>query len=199
MTMRSLLFDYPGDQKALQVEDEYLFGDFLVCPVTSPVEYGPESVPLGREKVRKVYLPAGDDWYDYDTKSCLAGGQELCVPAPLDTMPLYVKAGSILVVDVSGETDLYHVQKSRKIGVEIYSGADGSFTCYFDSGDGYGYQQGEGAVVILEWKEASGELTFSPVEGTYAYPKDWQIILYTPEGSRIQQVAYSGEMLTVQF
>ncbi len=199
MTMRSLLFDYPGDQKALQVEDEYLFGDFLVCPVTSPVEYGPQSTPLGLDQTRPVYLPAGNDWYDYNTKTYLPGGEKRCAPAPLDTMPLYVKAGSILAVDVSGETDLYHVQKSRKIGVEIYSGADGNFTCYFDNGDGYGYQEEEGAVMTLEWKEASRELTFSVVKGTYEYPQDWQITLYTPEGSRTKHASYNGEMMAVQF
>lgn len=99
MTMRSLLFDYREDPLAAEAEDEYLFGDFLVCPVTFPMEYGPGNVPLERAKEREVYLPAGHGWYDYDTKEYLPGGRRRKAYAPVERMPLYIKAGAILPVD----------------------------------------------------------------------------------------------------
>ena len=66
--MRSLLFDFPEDREARKVENEFMFGpSLLVCAVTEPMYYGPESTPVDREKTWKCYLPAGTDWYDYWT------------------------------------------------------------------------------------------------------------------------------------
>lgn len=198
MTMRSLLFDYREDGQAAEAEDEYLFGDFLVCPVTFPMEYGPGSAPLERETVRTVYLPAGDGWYDYETKKYLAGGRELRAAAPVEKMPLYVRAGSILPVDNRGTADLYHEQSVENMELEIYGGRDGSFTCYLDSGNGYGYMQGRYAAVRVQWKEESGELSLAPAEGSYAYPTKWSYTFYTPVGSRTGTFEYAGRAITVK-
>ena len=198
MTMRSLLFDYREDEKAAKAEDEYLFGDFLVCPVTFPMEYGPGSVPVSRERKRKVYLPAGDGWYDYHTKEYLAGGREISAEAPVERMPLYVRAGSILPVDSRETADLYHEQHAEEMELEIYAGRDGKFTCYLDRGNGYGYQRGEYAAVRLQWKEESGELTLDTVEGSYAYPVSWKYTLYTEAGSRSGSFPYKGESFTIK-
>lgn len=198
MTMRSLLFDYREEEKAAEAEDEFLFGDFLVCPVTFPMEYGPGSVPLSEEKKRPVYLPAGDGWYDYETKEYLVGGREISAAAPVERMPLYVKAGSILPVDSRETADLYHEQQGEEVELEIYAGKDGSFTCYLDSGNGYGYQQGEYAAVGLQWKEESRELTLGAAEGEYAYPVRWKYTLYTETGSSSGELAYAGQELTAK-
>ena len=49
--MRSLLFDFPEDREARKVENEFMFGpSLLVCAVTEPMYYGPESTPVDREK-----------------------------------------------------------------------------------------------------------------------------------------------------
>lgn len=197
MSMRSLVFDYSADEKAAGVEDEYLFGDFLVCPVTFPMEYGPESTPLGLAKERSVYLPQGDDWYDYETKAYQEGGREFRAAAPVEKMPLYIKAGSILPVDNRLTQDLYHEQRPEEAELEIYAGKDGSFLCYFDSGNGYGYLGDDYAAVELTWKEAENELSLGAVEGNYAYPKKWKAVLYTPEGSRTAAFEYAGAAMTV--
>ena len=197
MTMRSLLFDYREDGQAAGAEDEYLFGDFLVCPVTFPMEFGPDSTPLDRERVRKVYLPKGDNWYDYDTKVYYEGGQELQADAPVEKMPLYVKAGSILPVDHMDAWDLYHDRLPEEMALEIYTGRDGNFSYYLDSGNGYGYQEDEYALVRFSWKEESGELSADAVEGSYSYPGKWKVTLFTPQGSRHAEFEYEGAKMTI--
>ena len=84
--MRALFMDFPNDPKAADIPDEYMYGPaFLVAPVT---EQGATH--------RTVYLPAGCDWYNYWTNERLHGGQSIVVDAPIDTLPLFVKAGSIV-------------------------------------------------------------------------------------------------------
>lgn len=197
MSMRSLLFDYGGDEKAAGITDEYLFGDFLVCPVTFPMEYGPDSTPLNREKTREVYLPKGNGWYDYETKEYLEGGREFPAAAPVEKMPLYIKAGCILPVDSAGRADLYHERFVEEMDLEIYAGEDGTSLCYLDSGNGYGYQKGEYAAVWLSWKEETGVLTLGAAEGSYPFPKKWKVVLYTPQGCIARELEYTGEEMCV--
>ena len=85
-SMRALFMDFPDDPKVADLGDEYMFGPaFLVAPVT---EQGATS--------RAVYLPAGADWYDFWTNERFHGGQTINVAAPIDKLPLFVRAGSIV-------------------------------------------------------------------------------------------------------
>lgn len=86
MMMRPLMFDFPEDEKVFRISDQYMLGDALmICPVTVPMYYekGGRSIETGTRKVRKVYLPAGTDWYDWHTGERLSGGQETEISAPL--------------------------------------------------------------------------------------------------------------------
>ncbi len=201
LMMRSLFFDYPEDEKALETADQFLFGDFLVCPVTEPVEFGPGSEPIDGEPYRKVYLPEEDLWYDYETKEGYPGGQEIMAAAPVDRMPLYVRGGSILSVmsvNPEGRLDLYRTQKTEKLSLEIYGGKDGQFLCYFDSGNGYEYQSGEFAAVTVSWSEEEKKLTLSDVEGVYPYPEEWSVCLWTAEGEKYQgSMNYQGKSVSL--
>ena len=77
---------FPSDPNVADLGDEYMFGpDLLVAPVT---EQGATT--------KRVYLPAGADWYNYWTNERLHGGQWIEASAPIDTIPLFVRAGSIL-------------------------------------------------------------------------------------------------------
>lgn len=196
MMMRSLVFDYGMDEKAAEITDEYLFGDFLVCPVTYPVGYGPDNTELNHYPVRAVYLPQGDGWYDYETKRFAEGGQELSAPAPVEKMPLYIRTGSLVLTAQGEPGNLYEQQPAKEVTLEIYAGKDGRFTCYFDRGNGYEYQQGEYASIQLAWKDAAGELTMSGAEGSYVYPVTWNIVLYTPNGTKQDRISYQGEEIT---
>ncbi len=84
--LRPLFYDFEGDRRTFLVEDQYMFGpDLLVAPV---VEYG------ARE--RKVYLPAGASWTDARDGRKYEGGEEITVPAGLDTIPVFYRGDADL-------------------------------------------------------------------------------------------------------
>jgi alpha-glucosidase/alpha-D-xyloside xylohydrolase len=139
--MRALFMDFPNDEKVLNIPDEYMFGPaFLVAPVT---EQGATS--------RKVYLPAGSDWYNYWTNERLKGGEMVTVAAPIDTIPLFVRAGSIVPL---GSPVLSGQQAQTIAAVRVYPGADGDFTLFSDDGTTYAYEKGKGSVTKLHWDDA---------------------------------------------
>ncbi|WP_353064395.1 glycoside hydrolase family 31 protein [Tunturibacter psychrotolerans] len=146
--MRGLFMDFGSDPKVANIGDEYMFGPaLLVAPVT---EQGSTS--------RAVYLPAGTDWYNYWTNAKVHGGQTITVDAPIDTIPLFVRAGSILPLGSAIES----TNEDQKIDrVRIYPGADGDFDLYRDDGNTYNYEKGQFQITHLHWSNATGKLTHS--------------------------------------
>ncbi len=143
--MRALFMDFPADPKVAGIPDEYMFGPaFLVAPVT---EQGAEQ--------RTVYLPAGCDWYNYWTNERMKGGQTITVAAPIDTLPLFVRAGSIVPLGASVNST---AEQQAITKVRVYPGADGHFALYSDDGKTYAYEKGKSAVTELRWDDARREL-----------------------------------------
>jgi alpha-D-xyloside xylohydrolase len=146
--MRALWMDFPADLKASDLKDEYMFGPaFLVAPIT---EQGSTS--------REVYLPAGADWYNYWTNQKFAGGQTVKVDAPIDTIPVFVRAGSIVPV---GSEILNTGQPQSIEKLAIYPGADADFTLYNDDGTTYAYEKGQSQITHLHWDNATRKLQTS--------------------------------------
>jgi alpha-D-xyloside xylohydrolase len=144
--MRALFMDFPDDPNVTDIPDEYMFGPaLLVAPVT---EQGATS--------RKVYLPASSDWYNYWTNERLKGGQTITTAAPIDTIPLFVRAGSIVPLG----TAVQSAQQPQAIAsVRVYPGVDADFTLFSDDGTTYSYEHGGGTVTRLHWDEATHRLT----------------------------------------
>ncbi|MGA7859004.1 MAG: TIM-barrel domain-containing protein [Terracidiphilus sp.] len=144
--MRALFMDFPDDPRVADIRDEYMFGPaFLVAPVT---EQGATS--------RKVYLPAGSDWYNYWTNERLKGGQAVTVSAPIDTLPLFVRAGSIVPLG----TSVLSTQEPQPIAsVRVYPGADADFTLFSDDGTTYSYEKGTGSITKLHWDDTTHTFT----------------------------------------
>jgi alpha-D-xyloside xylohydrolase len=152
---RPLVMDFRKDSATWEIGDEFLFGPaILVSPVTK--EHATE---------RSVYLPAGADWYDFWTGERGAGGREVTASAPLDRIPLDVRAGSIVPMGPSIE---YAGQSADPIELRVYPGANGDFNLYEDEGDGYGYEQGAHALIPIHWDDARRTLTIGDREGSYA-------------------------------
>jgi alpha-D-xyloside xylohydrolase len=144
--LRALPLDFPNDPKVADMGDEYMFGPaFLVAPVT---EQGATS--------RDVYLPAGADWYNYWTNERVTGGQTIRVAAPIETLPLFVRAGSIVPTGAPVEST-HETQAIAK--VRVYPGAEGDFTLFSDDGTTYAYEKGAGSVTRLHWDDAKKQLT----------------------------------------
>jgi alpha-D-xyloside xylohydrolase len=153
--MRPLPIDWRENQTVRDIGDEYMFGPaILVNPVT---EQGATS--------REVYLPPAAAWYDFWTGARLTGDQHVQAQAPLDRMPLYVKAGSI--VPLGPEVEYAEQSPDGPMELRIYRGADGSFSLYNDAGDTYAYEKGEHAVIPLHWDDGASTLTLGARVGSY--------------------------------
>ncbi len=146
--MRGLFMDFPGDPNVANMGDEYMFGPaFLVAPVT---EQGVTS--------RRVYLPAGADWVDYWTEEKHDGGQWITAPAPIDRIPLFVRAGSIVPLGTQVPNTAARQPLER---IRVYPGRDADFTLYDDDGVTNAYRKGGGTRVTLHWDDKARRLTAS--------------------------------------
>lgn len=173
--LRMLAFDFASDEKACRIKDQFLFGkSLMICPVTEPMYFGVDSESLQDvARVRQVYLPSGADWYDFYTNEKYVGGQMITAEAPIDRIPVYVKAGSLIPAAWDEEEcpDRICPKNAAEaldsdITLLVYPGADAEYEYYEDAGDGYGYEKGEYAVTRMCWDDTNrclkiGE-TFSP-------------------------------------
>ncbi len=143
--MRALFMDFPSDPKVSDLNDEYMFGPaFLVAPVTSQDTTS-----------RTVYLPAGTDWYDFWTNRRYTGGQSIKADAPIDQLPLFVRAGSILPLG----QDIENTTQPQKIAeLRVYPGADGEATIYSDDGHTYDYESGQCQTAVLRYHDKTKSL-----------------------------------------
>ncbi len=154
--MRPLVVDFANDPKVLDIGNQYLFGPaIMVTPVT---EAGATN--------QSVYLPAtGAPWYDFWTGATSPAGQSVDAAAPVGTLPLFVRPGSIIPM---GPFLQYSSEKpADPIELRIYRGADGKFTLYEDEGDTYDYEKGIYATIPISWDEAKHTLEIGKRTGEF--------------------------------
>jgi alpha-D-xyloside xylohydrolase len=193
--MRPLAMDYRTDTRALNIGDQFMFGPaLLVSPVTEP-----------GATTRRMYLPKAD-WYNFWTGRRVEGGKMIYAAAPLDRMPLFVRAGSI--IPMGPEVEYASEKPADPIEIRVYPGANGSFVLYEDEGDNYNYEKGAHATIRLEWDDASRKLTIGERQGTFPgmLEKRTFHIVYAGENSGAEAelsthadkvVKYSGETITI--
>ena len=157
--MRSLLFDFINDPNVKEISNQFMFGDsLLVCPVTKPMYYKAESQEIiNSEKTWLCYLPKGADWYNFWTGQYHQGGQNISVQAPLDIMPIFVKAGSIIPIETA-QLEYASQTTDEPLEIKVWPGADAHFVLYEDSGDGYAYEKGKYNQIVMTWEEKSKKL-----------------------------------------
>jgi alpha-D-xyloside xylohydrolase len=162
--MRSLAFDYPNDPSVKSIPDQYMFGPaFLVNPVTQPMYSLPGNGDLKR--TRKVYLPKSADWYDFWTGKLIPGGQTVDAPAPIEKIPLYIKAGSIVPM---GPYLQYATEKAADpLEIRVYTGSNAEFVLYEDENDNYNYEQGKYSTIGMSWDEALKTFTIKERKGDF--------------------------------
>lgn len=152
--MRGLVMDFRDDPKVFSIPDQFIFGPgIMVNPVTKQAAVS-----------RTVYLPARRAWIDFWTGKSLAGGQRIEASAPLEIIPLFVQAGSIIPMAPPMESAM---EKDDPIELRVYPGASGSFNLYEDEGDNYDYEKGMYEIIPFKWDDPSGELTIGNEQGDY--------------------------------
>ena len=216
LMMRPLVMDFAQDKEAINRDDEYMFGrSLLVKPITQPLYSWIEDrrsshfiypEPQKASAPVEVYLPTGTTWWNFWTNEQLDGGKTKNVLAPLDIIPVFVKAGSIIPfgpkVSYSGE------KKWDNLEVRIYPGDDGDYVLYEDAGDGYGYEKGEFTQIRFHWSDASRTLSIEAREGSYPSmieSRQFRIHVVSPaseagdkEATTFQKtVSYSGQPVSI--
>jgi alpha-D-xyloside xylohydrolase len=187
--MRGLVMDFNNDTNVRNIADQYMFGSaIMVCPV---LEY--------KARQREVYLPVSAGWYDFHTNKFYEGGQKLKVDAPLNTIPLFVKAGSIIPMGPDME---YTSEKTDPITIKVYAGMDASFSLYEDEGTNYNYENNAFSLIPFNYNEAERVLTIGRRFGEFDGMKksrDFIVDFIDSNGKTYQfkVPAYNGEELVV--
>ena len=197
--MRPLVMDFQNDTTARELTDEYMFGPaFLVAPVTTY-----------QARSRNVYLPATTGgWFDFWTGASIAGGQSIDAPAAYDSLPLFIRAGSI--IPFGPELQYTGEKPADPITLYVYTGAKGAFTLYEDDGLTYSYEKGAFARIPMNWDDTSKTLTIGKRVGKFhgmLKKRTFNIVVvandkpvgfsFTPKVD--QTVAYRGKEMKVQF
>ena len=196
--MRGLVMDFNGDEKVLDIKDQWMFGSALMaCPVGEYQKYS-----------REVYLPKQKGWYDFYTGTYHAGGQTIVADAPYDKIPVFIPEGAIL--PIGPEMQWSDEKKPELIDLYVYAGKDGSYTLYEDEGTNYNYEKGKYAVIDFKYDDARKQITIGARKGSFdgmLQKRRFNIILVdqkkqqgvnlakSPKG---KVVKYAGQAITVK-
>lgn len=193
--MRPLVMDFRTDVQAQNIGSEYSFGPaILVAPVTEQ-----------DASVKRLYLPK-IKWYDFWTGEALDGGHFVNTNAPIETLPLFVRAGSIL--PLGPDVEFATAKAADPIELRVYRGADGDFTLYEDEGDSYTYEKGAHAVIPFHWNESKQILSIGDRQGEFSgmsSSRTFHVVFVSKNhgmggaltGKADKTVTYSGKQLTV--
>lgn len=171
--LRALFMDFNEDKKVHTISNQYMFGKaFLVTPVTRNMyvfsdkeQWKDPYEDFSKTGTQDVYLPKGTKWFDFWTGEALNGGQLVTKEVPIDIIPLYVRAGSIVPF---GPKVQYSTEKKwNNLEIRIYPGADGKFVLYEDENDNYNYEKGAYSIIKFTWDDAKRTLNIADREGTF--------------------------------
>ncbi len=155
----------------------------------------------------KIYLPQSCGWYNFWTGGKKDGGTWAETEAPIDIIPLFIKAGSIIPL---GPEMQYAAEKpADPVEIRVYCGDDGEFTMYEDEGDNYNYERGVYATISFHWDDKSQTLTIGEREGSFPGMLDERTfeIVWVRENQGIGSqrtekpdriVEYSGKKLAIE-
>ncbi|HLP06198.1 MAG TPA: TIM-barrel domain-containing protein [Paludibacter sp.] len=209
--MRPLLMDFAADKNTHNLADEFMFGkNILVAPVVKPMyvssQDGKGTEDYSTVKNRAVYLPQGTEWFDFWSGEKFDGGKTINRNAPIDLIPLFVKAGSIIPMG----PDVQYAQEKKwdNLEVRVYPGADGEFTLYEDENDNYNYEKGACSTISFKWNDKNKTLTIGDRKGQFKgmlTSRKFQLVVVGKAngtgdmpGKVDKTVSYNGKALSVK-
>ena len=217
--MRALWMDYANDAKTHDMKDEFLFGrNLLVAPIVD-AQYTQEkvmkfdemsgwdkksaegdapqagSVDFTQQKSTTVYLPQGK-WYGYFDGQFYEGGRDISLPTTISTIPLFVRAGSI--IPQNGDLQSTAQRDWSRLELRVYPGADGTFSLYEDDGETYAYEQGQYTEIPIMWNDRKHTLTIGKQTGVFkTASQNRQFTIVLPDGTQ-KTVNYKGKTINVK-
>ena len=217
--MRPLFADFAADKKVWNTTDEFMFGhSILAAPIVDP-QYTEEkiirtnamtgwdrqnnvngndnlNVDFTAVKTASKYLPKGASWYDFWTGKQFKGGQTVTLQTSLETVPMFVRAGSI--VPLGPEMQYVGEKAWDNLEMRVYPGADGTFTLYEDEGDSYNYEKGVHSTITFLWNDKSRTLTIGERKGEYpGMLKSRRFTVVLPNGNS-QTIDYDGQQKQIK-
>ncbi len=183
--LRPLLYHFPQDPHTYALADQVMLGPTLMA------------APILRSGMthRGVYLPAGS-WFDWWTGQQLTGSTHVLAEAPLDRMPLYVRAGG--VIPMAPIRPSISSPQTDPLRLRIWPG-EGNWLHYEDDGETFEYQQGNWSTLSIQVRETGAELqvTIAPRQGAWVPPQRDLIIDVVGRGE--QRVPDDGSAQDLQF
>lgn len=195
--LRALMMDFREDANALEINDQFMFGPALmVCPIT---EKG--------ARTRMVYLPKCKGWYDFWTGNYYSGNQNIEADAPVEKIPLFVRAGSIITI--GPEMQYADEKQADPIEMRVYCGKEAAFTLYEDEGDNYNYEKGVYSEIPILWSEDKRELAIGERMGSFPVmlgERTFRVVFIDKdrpvEGSGVTEkcyvISYSGHKIVIK-
>jgi alpha-glucosidase/alpha-D-xyloside xylohydrolase len=179
--MRALWLHFPDDPQAVARGDEYMWGSsLLVAPVVEKAA-----------TTRRIYLPRGP-WYDFWSGERIEGNREISRPVDLETIPVYVRAGSILPLGPVKQ----HVSEKldQPYSITVYPGSDATFLLYEDDGLSFNYRKGEWTGIQMDWSERGRVLSLRLADGSRMLSssrKEFEIKLATT--GTLRKIVFEGK------
>lgn len=191
--VRGMYVEYPLQEEAYSNTSQYLLGrEILLAPAVKP--------GYGKPVMMDIYLPAGDDWYDYFTGQIYSGGQTISYLCPLDQTPMFIKAGAIL--PIAPEMDYIDQRPTDPLTLNVYTSKKGAeFKLYEDDGESLDYRKGSFAWTHFELvsdEKTKGRFNFRihPTEGQYQnQPKQRRYLINIHGFSQPSNVQCNGQNL----
>ncbi|MCP5520318.1 MAG: DUF5110 domain-containing protein [Verrucomicrobiales bacterium] len=185
--MRPLAWHFQNEPEAVACGDQFLLGpSLLVAPILAQ-----------GASARSVYLPPGN-WFDFWSGEVHRGRQQIVVRAPLDTLPLFVRAGAVIPFAVGRQ--FVGPQEPEEIVLHIWPGAPGSFQWYEDDGASLAHERGIRSERGLHHEATlrGGRLILTPTSGPFpSEVRHWRIVLR--DRHREPRVRFRGKPVAVDF
>lgn len=160
--VRGTYLEYPEQEGAFEFRHQYLLGnEILVAPISA--------AGFGKPVMKEIYLPAGEDWFDWFTGRIYKGGEAIAYECRLDRAPIFVKAGSILPLAPPMEYSDQHA--ADPLTVEVFAGRPASFRLYEDDGTSLNYRTGQYSWTEFTYAPSSSAgqhtITIQPAQGHF--------------------------------
>ena len=148
--VRGMYLQYPDQEQSYKFTRQYMYGpSLLVAPITTPGNDKPVK--------KEVFLPKGDCWFDYFTGDIYTGDRTLDYSCPIERMPLFVRAGSI--IPMAPPMDYTEQKPVDPLTLDVYAGKSAKFKLYEDDGTSLDYRKGSFAWTPITFGQTGQEAT----------------------------------------